>query len=128
MSRRVLGVALFGAATALAGLAAAGEAGFRPGTYATQLGGETWSIQFTAKGKFRVFREDQEMVQGSYKATKNEIEVKDEKGKLASKGDQAVGRYRWKLDGDRLTFTAVRDESPGRRKALTFGPWKLRKK
>jgi hypothetical protein len=113
------------AGTVLAGWAAAQEGSFRPGTYARKLGDQTWSIRISDKGKYTVFREDEEVVEGSYTVKKDEIELKGEKGKLASK---EPGTYRWKLQDGELTFTLVKDESQGRAKALTSGPWKLQKK
>ena len=33
------------------------------------------------------------------------------------------GTYKWKLDGDKVMFTKVKDKSEGRSGALTAGAW-----
>jgi hypothetical protein len=54
------------------------------------------------------------------------LEFKDEKGSIASK-DAKPGKYKWKLDDKKLTFTKVEDESEGRSKGITGTTWTLQK-
>lgn len=68
----------------------------------------------------------QEEVEGTYKVTKDEIEFTDEKGTNADKA-AGPGTYKWKLDGDKVTFTKVKDKSKGRSEALTAGAWERKK-
>lgn len=106
----------------LAFAAAAGAAEFPKGTF-TASPQKDWSIKFE-DGKFTVIRGGQTVVEGTYKVTDNEITVTDEKGKFASKDDAAKsGKYKWKLDGGKLTFTAVEDKSKGRELLLTMNTW-----
>lgn len=80
------------------------------------------AIAFDGKGKLVVTMEDQEVVSCDYKVTKDQIEFSNETGPKAD-SDSKPGTYKWKLDGKKLTFTKVKDESKGRSQALTFGTW-----
>jgi hypothetical protein len=82
-----------------------------------------WAVNFDGKGKFTVTRADKDVVEGTYKVKKHEIELTDEKGPFAGKGDAMTGTYQWKLDDGKLTFTKVKDESKGRHRILTAGAW-----
>jgi hypothetical protein len=93
---------------------------FPTGTFSAKLGGDKWSIRFDGKGTFTVLLKDEKVVEGMYKATKNEVVFSKEKGKFAGPEE---GKYKWKLDGKKLSFTKIADESEGRSKALTSGPW-----
>lgn len=84
--------------------------------------GATWAISFDGKGKATVTREDKEFVKVAYKVTKDEVEFSHETGDNADK-DAKAGVYKWKLDGKKLTFTKVKDDSDGRAQALTTGSW-----
>ena len=95
---------------------------FPKGTFSTKLGEEKWSVTFDGKGKYIVRLKGEALVEGVYKATKDQIVFDKEKGKIASPGP---GKYKWKLDGKKLAFTKIEDESEGRAKALTFGPWTM---
>jgi hypothetical protein len=81
-----------------------------------------WSITFDGKNKVSVKREDKELVTLEYKVTKDEIEFSKEEGSIAEK-DAKPGTYKWKLNGKKLTFTKVKDDSEGRAQALTSGSW-----
>jgi hypothetical protein len=95
---------------------------FPKGTFAIKLGEDKWSVTFDGKGKYTVMTKGETVVTGSYKATKDEVVFMKEEGKLAS---AEPGKYKWKLDGKKLTFTKVEDDSAGRAKALTSGPWMM---
>ena len=110
---------------AVTGRAAAAD--FPKGTFVlTTKDKAEWAVNFDGKGKFAVTRDGQEAVKGSYKATKDELEVTDEEGPLAAKGDTKSATYKWKLDGKKLTFTKVKDEAEGRAAVVTAGPWVLK--
>ena len=68
-------------------------------------------------------RAGKEVVEGTYRVSKDEIEFTDEKGPFAGTGDAKTGTYKWKLEGGKLTFTKVKDESEGRSRVLTAGAW-----
>lgn len=106
--------------------APAGAADFPKGTF-TASPQKDWSVKFE-DGKFTVVRGGQTVVEGTYKATDTEITVTDEKGKLATKDDGAkTGKYKWKLDGGKLTFTLIEDKSKGRELLLTMNTWSAAK-
>jgi hypothetical protein len=84
--------------------------------------GATWAMTFDGKGKLSVTRDDKEVVKLDYKTKKDEIEFSNETGEIADK-DAKPGTYKWKLDGKKLTFTKVNDDSEGRSQALTSGSW-----
>ena len=88
--------------------------------------GAIWEVKVDGKDKFTVTRDGTEAVEGTYKVTKDEIEFTDEKGPVAEKA-AGPGTYKWKLDGDKLTFTKVKDKSEGRSGALTAGAWERKK-
>ena len=87
------------------------------------------TVEFTKDGKLLInftFGDKSDKVEGTYKVTKDEIEFTDEKGPLAEKA-AGPGTYKWKLDGDKVTFTKVKDKSEGRSGALTAGAWERKK-
>jgi hypothetical protein len=116
-------VAAIAALTLFAGTASAAD--FPKGTISAEREGARWSIRFDDGGEFTVSRDDEVMVEGKYKATRDEIELTDEKGPIAEPGAKA-GKYRWKRDGKKMTFTKVEDESQGRAGALTTLSWTLK--
>ena len=89
--------------------------------------GEKITFRFEEKEKFTLKSEDGKvLVTGTYKVSKNQIEFTDETGPLASK-DAKPGKYEWKLESEKLSFTKIEDESEGRSKGLTRAPWTLEK-
>ena len=113
-------------ATAVAWLAlgpVAAAAEFPTGTF-TASKQKDWSIKFEPKGKFTVIQGGRTVVEGSYMATDSELTVTDEKGPRASKDAASkTGKYKWKQDGRKLTFTLVEDNSKGRELLLTMNDW-----
>src|SRR5437764_8767036 len=102
----------------------AGAAEFPKGTFTVKgPGGAAWAVNFDGKSKFTVTRAGKEVIEGTYKVNKDEIELTDEKGPFAGAGDAKTGTYKWKLEGGKLTFTKVKDESEGRSRVLTAGAW-----
>jgi hypothetical protein len=104
--------------------ATASAADFPKGTIAAELGGTQWTIRFEDGGAYAVSCGEDVVAEGKYTAKKDEIEMTDEKGSRAEPGK--TGKYSWKLDGKKLTFTKVEDEVQGRVGALTNGPWTLK--
>jgi hypothetical protein len=102
-------------------VAAAAE--FPTGTF-TASKQKDWSIKFEPKGKFAVVRGGMTVVEGSYTALDTELTLTDEKGPFAAKEDASkTGKYKWKRDGGKLTFTLVEDKSKGRELLLTMNDW-----
>ena len=118
------------AATAFLWIAATGTAtaaDFPKGTFTLkETKDDSWAVKFDGTGKFTVTLNGKEEVEGTYKVTKDEIEFTDEKGLNADKA-AGPGTYKWKLDGDKVTFTKVKDKSEGRSGALTAGAWERKK-
>jgi hypothetical protein len=113
--------AAFAALFLLAGTATAAD--FPKGTIAIDLDGEEWTIRFE-EGRYTVSGKGEVVAEGKYTATKDGLEMTDEKGSRAEPGK--AGKYTWKRDGTKLTFTKVDDEVQGRVAALTNGPWSLK--
>lgn len=101
----------------------AGAEDFPKGTFTIKhpSGGDI-SITFDGKSKVTVKANGEEMVQCDYKVTKDQVEFSNETGPKGN-ADAKPGTYKWKVDGKKLTFTKVTDESEGRAQALTFGTW-----
>ena len=100
---------------------AAGD--FPTGTFTAKIAEEDWTITFDKDGKFVVTEAGKEVVEGTFKVTKGEIELTDVKGDYAGDGETKVGKYKWAFADKKLTFTKVEDKSPGREKCLTSSPW-----
>lgn len=97
-------------------------ADFVKGTYALTVGGDKFSIKYEDK-KVTVSRNGETVVEGAYKVTGDVIEVTDESGPMACGGDFKTGKYKWKLDGKKLSFTKIEDGCEGRAGALTAQAW-----
>src|SRR6185503_3446292 len=101
---------------------------FQKGSYSgTRPNGDKIVLKFEDGGKFSLVDKDGKvLVVGAYKVTKSRIELTDESGPMAAK-DAKPGKYDWKLESDKLTFSKFDDESEGRSKGLTRSPWTLEK-
>ncbi|MFO0966837.1 MAG: hypothetical protein U0793_14790 [Gemmataceae bacterium] len=113
------------------GLIQAGETGGGvKGAFSRKLDDDAvWTIHLDGKGKFKVERDGELGLEGTYKVTKDQMEITDEKGKfLSPDAADKTGTYKWKLEGDKLTFTKVKDSNKGRSEALLSGPWERKKK
>lgn len=120
---RSTGIVIVFASFWAAATGTAGAEDFPKGTFAAKApDGATWAMTFDGKGKVIVTQDGKEVVEATYKATKDEVEFQDVKGALSDK-DAGPGTYKWKLDGDKLTFTKVKDGHEGRSQALTSGAW-----
>lgn len=112
--------------TAIGPVARAAE--FQKGSYSAVLPrGDKVTLLFDDNGKFTLKKEDGKvLVAGTYKVTKTQIEFTDETGPLAAK-DAKPGKYEWKLESGKLTFSIVEDESQGRSNGLTRPTWTAQK-
>lgn len=73
--------------------------------------GESWKAELTADGAFSLYGPDGTFdVGGSYSIFGNEAVFRDEKRGTGTLCFPAEGRYRWKLNGDRLMFTMIEDK------------------
>ena len=90
---------------------------------ATSPRGQKLTLKFEDKDKFSVKGEDGNvLVAGTYKVNKTQIEFTDETGPRAAK-DAKPGKYEWKIESDKLSFSKIEDDSEGRSKGLTRTPW-----
>jgi hypothetical protein len=115
------------AVAVIGGVGTASAADFPKGTFTLKdPDGVVWAVTFDGKDKYSVTRDGKDAVVGRFKVTKDEIELKDESGDLADK--ENVGTYKWKLDGKKLTFTKVKDESAGRAAIIVSAAWEMKEK
>jgi hypothetical protein len=93
----------------------------------TNFRGDKVILKFGDKQRFVLSDKDgKTLVEGTYKVTNDQIEFTDEKGPIASK-DAKPGKYKWQLEGGKLSFTKVEDESEGRSKGISGATWTLEK-
>ena len=78
----------------------------------------TWLIGIDEPA-FTTTRNRSLAVRGTVKIAGNQITFRDVSGLLACKGAQATGRYAWKIQGTKLSFTRLADKCLGRRTLLT---------
>ena|SRR5262249_2590437 len=106
----------------LVGSASAQVGDFPKGTYAATIRGDKWTITFDDKGKFTLMRKTDVVVEGSYKVTKDKIEIDDAR-KTKAELHPKPGTYSWKLEGMKLNLAKIEDEWKPRVKALTGHAW-----
>ena len=92
------------------------------GTWSIEAGGATWKVTFMESGKLTVNRNGQLAVEATYKVDKDEVAFTDVKGPNADP-NSGPGKYRWKLDGKKLSFTKIEDKNEGRASVVTAGDW-----
>lgn len=78
----------------------------------------TWLIGIDEPA-FTTTRNRSLAVRGTVKIAGNQITFRDISGLLACKGAQATGRYAWKIQGTKLSFTRLADKCLGRRTLFT---------
>jgi hypothetical protein len=101
-------------------------ADFPKATFATMVGIDHWTIEFDVKDKFAITLNDNKCVEGTFKVVKDNLELTDETGPGAEKGDRKSGSYKWRFADRKLTFTKIKDESDPRAAILTSGPWEIK--
>jgi hypothetical protein len=128
MTRITLATAL--TTLALAAVAATPAAGSRaasigPHVYSTRITGAkpavlngTWRLTVNRKS-FSVARGTMLAVSGTARIVGNRITFHDLAGPFSCRGVQATGVYSWRLSGNHLTLTAVREPCTGRKTILT---------
>jgi len=82
------------------------------------------SIQFDTHGNVKVSQGDRALVDGKYTANGDQIRLTDESGPMACAKGEESGTYRWKREGDTLTFSKVEDRCDGRSGDLLGRGWK----
>ncbi|HMG35666.1 MAG TPA: hypothetical protein VKM94_17145 [Blastocatellia bacterium] len=97
---------------------------FKTGVYSATSGDVKWSIKYEEGGKVTVSRNGELLVEGTYKVKGDELELTDKSGAMSCGADKA-GKYKWKLEGKKLSFTMLTDECEGRATALTSQAWTL---
>lgn len=96
----------------------------KTGTYTATVNGDGWTLSLDKTGHVTVKKQGRAVVEGIFLATKTELIVfTDQKGPLACKGEEKTGKYKWKLEGKKLSFTKVEDDCQGRIKAMTASAW-----
>jgi uncharacterized protein (TIGR03067 family) len=104
---------------------AANETAKLQGTFTMKtLGdGANWAMTLDGAGKFKMTRNGQLGVEGSYKVAGDTIEFTDEAGPFREQGNTRTGTYRWRLAGTKLIFDRLRDEARGRSTILLSNAW-----
>jgi hypothetical protein len=85
------------------------------------------SIQFDDHGHVQVSQGDRALVDGRFVANADQIKLTDESGPMACSKDEATGTYRWKYDGEALSFSKLDDRCDGRSGDLSGRQWKKEK-
>ncbi|WHZ20689.1 MAG: hypothetical protein OJF55_002838 [Rhodanobacteraceae bacterium] len=99
----------------------ASAADFPAGTYAAS--GIT--LAFDGSGHFRVTQNDAVKVEGDYTVDGSQLQVTDRTGPWAcTKAAEQKGTYRWKSEGNTLTFNKVADACKDRVGSLTLHPFR----
>ena len=128
MRRITIGAALpalvFAAVTA-APAAGSPAASIGPHVYSTRIAGATpalldgtWRLTVNRKS-FSVAKGTTLAVSGTARIVGNRITFHDLAGPFSCRGTQATGVYSWRVTGNRLTLTAVREPCGGRKTILT---------
>lgn len=104
---------------------AASEPAKLQGTFTTKtLGdGANWAMTLDGAGRFRMTRNGQLGVEGSYRVMGDTIEFTDESGPFREQGSARSGTYRWRLTGTKLIFDRLSDEARGRSTILLSNAW-----
>jgi hypothetical protein len=82
------------------------------------------SIQFDAHGNVKLSQGDRALVDGHYMANGDQIKLTDKSGPMACSKGEETGTYRWKHEGDTLTFSKLEDRCDGRSGDLVGRGWK----
>jgi len=122
---RKLALAAACAGTTLAATASAAGPSLSPHVWGVKVSGApaplfnaTWLLGIQQPA-FTVTRNRALGVRGTVKIAGNQITLRDISGPLACKGVQTTGRYAWKIQGAKLSFTRLADKCIGRRTLMT---------
>jgi hypothetical protein len=85
-----------------------------------QLDG-TWAVAFgaAASGKVKLTWNGEKAGGGTYLISGSMITLTPKKGGACT----SKGKYKFKLSGDKLKFTLIKDSCANRRDVLTYGAW-----
>jgi hypothetical protein len=78
-----------------------------------------YTITFKEGGKYEVTASAGGGVKGIYKVSGNDVEVTDQDGDFACP-DTVVGKYKWKVDGEKLVMTIIDDACEGRAQGFSM--------
>jgi hypothetical protein len=99
------------------------------GKYVTAIAGKkpaglngNWTIAIAPGGRFGIYKSGRKLVTGSVRTAGARAVFVDQAGPAACPAEQAVGIYRWKRAGSRLTLTPVSETCRGRRVVLSSRP------
>jgi hypothetical protein len=95
-----------------------------PGMPVERMAG-TWTVTFTADGRYGVKQDGTERVSGTYVSKDDQVTLTDSTGEFAcTEGADPSGVYRVAIAAGAVTFTKVKDAScPGRAAVLTAKPF-----
>lgn len=82
-----------------------------------------WDLTFADDSLFTVFRDGELVVKGTYTVVEDQLTFSNEEGLLACRGGQEIGLYKWALDGDALSLTAIEGQCDGRKAILAAHPF-----
>jgi len=77
-----------------------------------------FTIIFKDGGNFEVAHSSGGGVKGTYKVSGDQVEVTDVEGEFAC--PDAVGKYTWKVEGEKLVMNIVADPCDGRAEAFSI--------
>ena len=77
-----------------------------------------WDLTFADDSLFTVSKDGELVVKGTYSVVEDQLTFNDEEGLLACRAGQAIGLYKWALDGNALSLTPIEDQCDGRKAIL----------
>ncbi len=95
----------------------------KKGTYMAS-GEGNWSIEFDGASKITVRGDGEIAAEGTYKINGEELEISDKSGPRSC-GEESAGKYKWHLEGKKLSFVTIEDACEGRAQVLTSQSWTL---
>ncbi|MEE9249038.1 MAG: hypothetical protein V3U79_10130 [Dehalococcoidia bacterium] len=84
---------------------------------------ERWDLNFADDSLFTVSKDGELVVKGTYGVVEDQLTFNDEEGVLACRAGQAIGIYKWALDDNALSLTAIEDQCDGRKAILAAHPF-----
>ena len=92
------------------------------GRYASDLDAVRLVLEFDGRGGLTITRDGVFAAEATYRIVEDRIEFVDLRGPRASQ-DEGRGIYRWRVDGNRLSFIEIGDGASSRRRVLTTHSW-----
>ena len=94
---------------------------FPIGKFTYTVGEYSPVVDIYEQGKITLTLGGEVIVVSKYKVTGDILEVEDVEGSYAAP-EYGIGKYRWKLEENILTFTLIEDKMPPRPKSFAV-PW-----